>query len=220
MKKADKSTIEREKVLVSRCVVGEKRAWDEFVDAYKALIYHAIIKAFQLVGYSNTEEVAGDIFQDVFASLLNGDYAKLRGFKWKNDCSLASWLHIVTKNATFDFLRKHFRRGDIMESLSADDENEPADYRIEGSEEILVLQNLENEERNEIFDKALKELPKEDLLLIDLIYFRGVSHKNAAKILGKSIDALYMHKKRVIEKIKKTIEVDHGKYSHFNKRSV
>lgn len=220
MKKADKSTIEREKALVSRCIDGEKRAWDEFVDMYKALIYHAIISSFQFAGYRNVEEAAGDIFQDVFASLLKDDYAKLRSFGWKNGCSLASWIHIVAKNVTFDYLRRYFRRGEIMEPLAEGDEEEPADYRIEDSQEILALEKLENEERNNLLEKALKALPKEDFFVIELIYFRGIPHQKVARILGKSVEAIYMQKKRAIGKIKETIEVYYGKYDHFNKRSI
>jgi len=220
MKKADQKTIEREKALISRCIDGEKRAWDEFVDAYKALIYHAIISSFQFAGYRNVEEATGDIFQDVFTSLLKDDYAKLRSFGWKNGCSLASWIHIVAKNVTFDYLRRYFKRGEIMEPLAEGDEEEPAEYRIKESEEMMGLDKLESEERNDLFEKALKALPKEDFFLIELIYFRGISHQKAAGILGKSVEAIYMQKKRAIDKIKETVEVNYGKYDHFNKRSI
>ena len=45
--------------------------------------------------------------------------------------------------------------------------------------------------------------------MIDLIYFRGLSHSRAASILGKSVDAVYMQKKRVIGKLKDIIEKEH-----------
>ena len=195
-----------ERTLVIRCVKSDKRAWDEFVDKYKGIIYDAIIKTFHFVGYENTEDAASDLFQEVFSSLLKNDCEKLRSFKWKNDCSLASWLHVVSKNVTFDYLRKSFARGKITESLTAVDEDVPEDYQIETSIDADILQKLEDEEKLGIFEKALKTLPKEDFLVINLIYLRGISHENAAKVLGKSVDALYMQKKRIIDKIKKTIE--------------
>jgi len=205
-RKPDKGLIRLERALVARCVKSDKKAWDEFVDKYKGIVYDAIIKTFHFVGYKNTEDAAGDLFQEVFLLLLKNGCAKLRSFKWKNGCSLASWLHIVTKNVTFDYLRKYFARGKIMESLTTGDEDAPEDYRVEASEEADILQKLEDEEKTGLFEKALKTLPKEDFLVINLIYLRGISHENAAKILGKSVDALYMQKKRVIDKIKKTIE--------------
>ena len=112
----------------------------------------------------------------------------------------------MSKNVTFDYLRKSFARGKITESLTAVDEDVPEDYQIETSIDADILQKLEDEEKLGIFEKALKTLPKEDFLVINLIYLRGISHENAAKVLGKSVDALYMQKKRIIDKIKKTIE--------------
>ncbi len=205
-RKPDKGLIRWERTLVARCIKSDKRAWDEFVDKYKGIVYDAIIKTFHFVGYKNTEDAAGDLFQEVFSLLLKNDCAKLRSFRWKNSCSLASWLHIVTKNVTFDYLRKCFARGKITESLTTGDIDAPADYHIEVSEDTDILQKLEDEEKLGIFEKALKTLPKEDFLVINLIYLRGISHEKTAKMLGKSVDALYMQKKRVIDKIKKTIE--------------
>ncbi|MFH0839554.1 MAG: sigma-70 family RNA polymerase sigma factor [Candidatus Omnitrophota bacterium] len=205
-KKPDKGLMRRERALVSRCVKNDKKAWGEFVDKYKGIVYDAIIKTFHFVAYKNTEDMADDLFQEVFSLLLKNDCAKLRSFRWKNGCSLASWLHIVAKNVTFDYLRKYFSRGKIMELLTVEDGDAPADYHIEASVEADILQKLEDEERAGFFEKALKTLPKEDFLVINLIYLRGISHENTAKMLGKSIDALYMQKKRVIEKIKKTVE--------------
>ena len=201
-KKPDKEIIRREKQLIARCVKGDKEAWDEFVDTYKALIYDAILRTFHFVGYKNIEEAAGDIFQDVFASLLRDNCRKLRSFKWKNGCSLASWLHIIAKNITFDYIRKHFSREKIIVSLTKGSEDKEDTFEDKESS----LENLEHKEKVNIFEGALKELPKEDIYLIELLYFREYSSKRVAKILGKSVDALYMQKKRMIDKLKKIIE--------------
>src|SRR3989338_538845 len=144
-RKPDKGLMRWERTLVGRCVKNDKRALDDFVDKYKGIIYDAIIKTFHFVGYKNTEEAASDLFQEVFSLLLKNDCAKLKSFKWKNGCSLASWLHVVSKNVTFDYLRRHFARGKIMESLITEEDEAPADYHIEASEETDILQKLDEE---------------------------------------------------------------------------
>jgi RNA polymerase sigma factor (sigma-70 family) len=206
-----KESIRREKELVSRCVKGDKIAWDEFVDKYKRLIYSAILRAFQFVGYRNTEEIAGDLFQEVFASLLRDNCAKLKSFKWKNGCSLASWLLIISKNVTFDYMRRTFSREKIMTSLAKDSKDDAHLLKDTQSINESFLNNLEREERINIFKKALKKLDKQDLHLVDLIYFREYSHSQAAAILKKSVDAVYMQKKRIIDKLKKIIKGDKEK---------
>ncbi len=205
-KKEDKEKIRREQQLVARCVRGDKKAWDEFVDTYKSLIYSAIIRTFHFVGHKNTEEAAGDIFQDVFASLLRDNCAKLRSFKWKYGCSLASWMHIIAKNLAFDYIRKFFSQEKIIASLTKGSEDEKSIFDGKKSLDETFLKKLEHEEKVNLFEKALKELPKEDIYLIELLYFREYSHKRIAKILNKTVDALYMQKKRVTEKLKKIVE--------------
>ena len=206
--KTNKEVIRREQQLVTRCIKGDKGAWDEFVDRYKNLIYSAIIRTFHFVGYKNVEEAADDLFQSVFASLLKSNCAKLCSFKWKNGCSLASWLHIIAKNITFDYIRKFLSREKVMAFLTKGSKNEKDIFGGKKSADQSFLENLEHEEMVNLLERALKELPKEDVYLVELIYLRELPHKRAAKILGKSVDALYMQKKRAVEKLKKIV----GKY--------
>ena len=204
--KLDKERIKQEKQLVARCVKGNKKAWDELVDKYKNLIYSAIIRTFQSVGHANPEEAADDIFQGVFASLLKDNCAKLRKFKWKNGCSLASWILIISKSRTFDYLRKVFSRKKIMTPLIENAENEEDVFKDARYAEGSFLEELEHKERVGLFKRALKELPKDDICLVELIYFRGFSHERAAKVMKKTKDSIYVQKRRMIEKLKNIIK--------------
>jgi len=208
--KAKKEAIRREKRLVARCVKGDKKAWDEFVDTYKNLVYSVIIRTFQFVGHDNPEEATDDIFQDIFALILKDKCAKLRRFKWKNGCSLASWLLIISKSRTFDYLRKVFSRKKIMTPLSEKSGDEGSAAQDIARSDQSFLEGLEREERTALFKKALKKLPKNDLLLVDLIYFRAFSAERAAAILGKATSAVYMQKKRIIEKLTNIIKKYEG----------
>ncbi|MBL7071401.1 MAG: sigma-70 family RNA polymerase sigma factor [Candidatus Omnitrophica bacterium] len=205
-KKLDREAIKREKQLVARCVKESKGAWEEFVDAYKGLIYNSIIRTFHFVGYKNTEEIADDLFQDVFALLLKNRCAKLGSFKWKNDCSLVYWLGVITKNLTFDYIRKFISRENILTSMAKDPGSEHVLLDEEESPDMSFLGKIEEKERLEIFGQALERLSKDELRLVELLYFRGLAHERTADILGKSVDAVYMQKKRVIEKLKAIVK--------------
>lgn len=203
--KIGRNRVRQEQKLAARCIKGDKSAWDEFVDAYKNLIYSSIIRTFHLVGYKNAEEIAGDIFQEVFASLLKNNYAKLRSFKWKRSCTLASWLSIIARNLTFDYIRKIFSRQEIISSLKSNASDEEIS-KWQQSSDSAPLENLEEAEAVGLFEKALQKLTKHELEFIELIYFRGLPAGRVAGILGKSVDAVYMYKKRLIDKLKKTVE--------------
>jgi len=198
----DKESIKKEKQLVARCVRGERQAWEEFVDIYKGLIYNTILKTFHLVGYRNTEEVADDLFQEAFAMLLKDGCAKLSGFKWKNDCSLVYWLGVITKNLTFDYIRRFVTREKILDSLAR---GFVQNVKEGTSSDAPFLDDIDEKDKLALFEKALNRLPKNEMRLVELIYFRKISHERAAAILGKSVDAVYMQKKRAIERLKKIV---------------
>ena len=93
---------------VQRCVKGDKQAWNEFVEKYSRLIYNYIYSVLAAKSASpfkpgNTEE----LFQDIFVLLSKDNFAKLKTFKARNKCSLATWLRQVVINFTIDYARKH-----------------------------------------------------------------------------------------------------------------
>ena len=202
----DKESIKKEKRLVARCVRGDRQAWEEFVEIYKGLIYNTILKTFQLVGYRNTEEIADDLFQEVFAMLLKDGCAKLNGFKWKNDCSLVYWLGVITKNLTFDYIRRFVTRERILVSLAKGSGPNDGTFRKDDFADMSFLGDIEEKDKLEFFKKVLKRLPKTEMRLMELIYFRGVTHERAAAVLGKSVDAVYMQKKRAIDRLKTIVK--------------
>ena len=78
---------------VQKCVSGDKRSWDEFVDRYSRLIYSYIHMTLDSAGtHTFGDDAVGDLFQDIFLSLAKDNYSKLKTFRGANGCSLASWL--------------------------------------------------------------------------------------------------------------------------------
>jgi len=205
-KRLDREAIKREKLLVADCLNGKKEAWGEFVDTYKGLIYNTIFKTFNCVGYKNTEEVAEDLFQDVFTLLFRDRRAKLRSFKWKNDCSLVYWLGVVTKNLTFDYLEKRFSREKILTFLARDPAEEGAVVKSCVPLDTELLTKIQKEERSDLFEKALAKLSEKEFYMVELVYFRELPFKQVAFLMGKSIDAVYSLNARVVRKLKRIIE--------------
>lgn len=201
-KKSDKESIALEKRLVARCLKGERRAWDEFIDRYKRLIYNTIIRTLDSVAYENKEEITADLFQEFFALLFRDNCAKLRSFSWKNGCSLVFWICVITKNLTFDYIRKAFSRKKTIASVEGFSEAE----KIFKDTGVSFLDEIESEERIVLFEEALRQLSEEELGLIKFIYYLELPHECVASLLNKSVDAVYMQKKRVIEKLAKIIK--------------
>ncbi len=200
--------VDKEQALVERIVAGDKSSWDEFVQQFTRLIYHAIYKTLQGRGYKLVPDLVDDLHQEVFLSLLKNDASKLKGFQWRNGCSLATWLTVVSRNIVIDFIRRDSRyksrevsidaestgpgRGDMSGSL--------LDTLPDGS--VTPDKEVASKEAVDVIRKAITELPPQDRKLLELLYFEDWSPDEVARLLNKTVEAVYMQKKRASDKLK------------------
>lgn len=200
--------INEERVLVERIVTGDKSSWDEFVQQFTRLIYHAIYKTLQRHGYKLMPDLVDDLHQEVFLSLLKNDAAKLKGFQWRNGCSLATWLTVVSRNIAVDFIRRDSKYKSREISIDAES---AGSGKGDASGSLLDAlpdasdtpeKEIASKEAVEVIRKAITELPPQDRKLLELLYFEDWSPDEAARLLNKTVEAVYMQKKRASEKLK------------------
>ena len=183
---------------VQRCVKKDKQAWDEFVDKYSRLIYNYIHNVLNAKGYSSSQSHANDIFQEIFCSLIKDDFKKLRTFKARNGCSLATWLLQVTINFTIDYTRK------IRPTVSIDEENDDklslkellADYSA------TVPETLSQEERIKGLKECIEKLGNDDKYFLELHINRGLRLEELRAHFKLSRGAIDMQKARIINRLR------------------
>jgi RNA polymerase sigma-70 factor (ECF subfamily) len=184
---------------VQRLIKQEKDAWNEFIAKYSRLIYSYIHSALGSGSHSFGAGDASDIFQSLFASLLEDSFHKLNSFKAKNNCSLASWLRVVSINFTIDWMRR------ARPALSLDQEGrdgEPAllsllaDTRQDSSSEALGNEKLEG------LKECVDGLSQEDRFLIEMHFLRGIGLQQLSSFLDLSRGAVDMKKSRLLEKLR------------------
>jgi len=95
-----------ESELIKGCLDKQKKTWDIFVQKYSKLIYWAIRKRLAHSGFQFNQDDVGEIFQEVFLSILNSD--KLRQIK--NPKTITGWLVVISSNKAVDFMRGKIRR--------------------------------------------------------------------------------------------------------------
>ncbi len=201
--------IEKEKNIIARCLTGEKQAWDEFVAKYHKLVYNSIYRTLELTGYKIEPDLINDLYQEFFVSILNDDYYKLKKFKWKNGCSVATWLSVIARNMVLDFIRKNSKSKAKEESIdkeTIDAEGKASLKDLLIHSEKTVRDELCDEEDVDRLQKIIEKLSAEDKNLLEMLYYQELSSEEIAVILNKSVDALYMQKKRLLEKLKEIAE--------------
>lgn len=187
---------------VQRCVKGDKRAWDEFIDKYSRLIYNYIHSALKIKGYAFAEGNLNDIFQDIVLFLAKDNFKKLSTFKAKNGCSLASWLRQVTVNYTIDYIRKL----KPVVSIDADNDSGLSLAEMLASDCVSVKDTLTQEERLVHLKDCIDKLDTEDKYFLELYIQRNFSPLELKAHLRISRPAVDMRKSRIIERLKECFQ--------------
>jgi RNA polymerase sigma factor (sigma-70 family) len=183
---------------VRRCVKGDKPAWDEFLKRYSRLIYNYIHNISNTKAFTFRKQHSDDIFQELFCSLANDKFRKLRTFKARNGCSLASWLRQVTINFTIDYIRK------IKPAASIDEEtNDGLSLKdILASDFAPVSDTLIQQERIENLKDCIERLEIDDKFFLELHINQRLRLEALKDYFKVSRGAIDMRKKKILEKLR------------------
>lgn len=155
---------------------GDKAAFETLVITYRQSLMLFINR------YVNDMDTAEDLAEDVFVRLL------IKKPKYKGDASFKTWLFTIGRNLSVDYLRKQRRTYPTEEPQSnADDKVEDAFFLTESKRTIY---------------RALDTLPKEERLLMHLVYIEDLGYDHAEKVLNISKSKLYTIARRAKEKLK------------------
>jgi RNA polymerase sigma factor (sigma-70 family) len=184
--------IDYEKKILRACLHGHKTAWEVLVLRYSRLVYHTITNTLGRFGHRGHADVVEDLYQEFFLCLLRDDFKKLRQFRGKKGCTLASWLRVVASRLTIDYLRRQPRSA--PDPLNAFLINQP-DYS-----ETSIKQ-----EEQRLLSRAIETLSARDQTFIELYVQEALPPQEIALILRTSLGSIYARKSRVLEKLRRSL---------------
>ncbi|MBN1256505.1 MAG: sigma-70 family RNA polymerase sigma factor [Planctomycetes bacterium] len=91
--------------LLASCLQGKPRAWDAFIKQSSPIIFGAVQRVVRARTRDDLVFGVEDITQEVFLRLVKDDYKLLRSYN-PDKASLVTWLNIIARSTTIDFLRK------------------------------------------------------------------------------------------------------------------
>jgi RNA polymerase sigma-70 factor (ECF subfamily) len=146
--------------------------------------------AYRIVGDSGTAE---DVTQEAFLSLWRSGarYDRARG-------SVRTWLLGVVRNRAIDALRREATRAPTVE-LQLERLPDQGPYT-----ELTDAEALRQEAAREVRG-ALRMLPADQLKVIELAYFGGLSHSEIAEALGMPLGTVKGRMRLAMEKIRGTL---------------
>lgn len=143
--------------LIAACRRGEARAMEMLYHQYKRRVFGM---AHRIVGASDAEEVAQEVFVRIFRAL-----ASFRG-----DSALSTWIYRLTVNASLSHLARRGRRQEINDDAAL--EQVPAPPAVE--RDLGLAARIE---------AALAKLPSGYRAILVLHDVEGLSHEECAEIL-------------------------------------
>jgi RNA polymerase sigma-70 factor (ECF subfamily) len=150
------STLSDDAQLIAACRRGEARAMEMLYHQYKRRVFGM---AHRIVGVSDAEEVAQEVFVRVFRGLTN----------FRGDSQLSTWVYRLTVNAALSHLAKRGRRHEVGDDGLAELPAPPTTER----DSALAAR----------IEVALTQLPAGYRAILVLHDIEGLSHEECAAIL-------------------------------------
>ena len=169
--------------LWDRFLAGDDSAFDEILNAYRVPLIRF------LDGYLHNVDVAEDVAADCFAYLL------AHPKKYDGRASLKTYLFTLGRSRALDLLRRRRK----FPAVDPEDVKDVLPYDGPTPEEEVF-----RHETAEKVNAAVDALPEAERMAVRLVYFEGLSYKEAGRVLGKSAkqtDNLLVSAKKRLKKL-------------------
>ena len=141
---------------------------------------------------------AEDLHSTVFLKLFENGCRKLRQYKGKNGCSLASWIRMVAVCTVLDHLRKKGVDAIVWQKKRIPFEALPELRADEGE----FGTQIERTEQLRLLQEAMQGLAPRDRMLMGLHFDHGLSIAQVAETMQISIGNAYTIKHRAIQRLR------------------
>lgn len=167
------TAIQDDAELMRRIADGDERAYERLVDAHARRI---LAFGFRLLG---TREEAEEVTQETFLR------AWQHADRYEPSARVTTWLHTIARNVATDRLRKRRPRADLAALEGAPDAAVDSGHRV-GQPGVY----LERKQTAQTVAEALAQLAPRQREAIALVHYQGLSHGEAAEVLGVGVEAV------------------------------
>ena len=131
----------------------------------------------------NSPEDAEDLCSDVFIKI----YSKIDTFD-ESKASLSTWIYTMTSKTVIDFYRTNHIHSEIPEDLAED--------------KSLIEDEVLNSESLEALANALRALPQEQMDIIVLRYYKGLTLQEVAEKMNLSYGVTKLRHREALGRLK------------------
>jgi RNA polymerase sigma-70 factor (ECF subfamily) len=180
-----------DEILIARVARGDRTALETLYDRHATIVLGICIKI------TGERAAAEDVLQETFWRIWKNAsaYQSQRG-------SFTGWLFRIARNLAIDVYRRERSRPQAITQTSDADPilDQMPDLDINVSEQAQA--NLDAQQvRN-----ALKSLPREQRLVIELAYFYGMTRQEISEATGEALGTIHTRARLGLQKLRQELE--------------
>jgi RNA polymerase sigma factor (sigma-70 family) len=158
-----------ESALLSQIAQQDQYALSQLYDRYARIVYSVAFKS--LGSVEESEEVVLDVFSQIWRTAGYYDASKGR---------VDTWIFMIARSRVLDRLRR-LQRSSKVAIASVEAEIQSNKVSVDPVEDAVIT------ERRERIMAALGQLPPEQRQVLELAYYKGLTHHEIAKQTGFSL---------------------------------
>lgn len=182
-----------EKAMIERCKQGDLSAFDDLVRRYEKQVYNF---AYRMTGnYDDANDIAAEAFMKVFNAIDS----------FRGDANFSTWLFRIVTNLYLDERKRSKVHLNVPLDEYMDLDDSTVTRQIEdpspGPPDFA-----EAHERFDVLDRAIRELPDYQRIMIHLYHTQGQSYEEIAEIVGLPIGTVKSRLNRARLALKSKLE--------------
>jgi RNA polymerase sigma factor (sigma-70 family) len=176
--------------LIKSYINGDEKALSLLINKHEQRIFSYILSKIQ------NRDLANDVFQDAFVKIIK----VFRSGKYNEEGKFLNWALRISHNLVID----HFRKKKRIPTISPTDEYDIFAIIKDASpdaEEAMIREQIEKD-----LHRIILELPPEQLEVLKLRHFSGLSFKEIADQTGVSINTALGRMRYALINVRKLME--------------
>lgn len=177
--------------LIKQLISGNEEAWSYFLKHYGRLIHYCIKN---IMGNHFSQEDRDDCYEEILKVLIERDYKRLKQIRYMDKKAFCSWLGILTKRRTLNFIRgirESYPLPDEFLSIMPDSSDPPDQEALRSQIMDIINWKLNDQER-----------------LVMFYILEGLTLEEIAKLMGFKLGTVFNIKKKAISDLKGFIGQD------------
>jgi RNA polymerase sigma-70 factor, ECF subfamily len=185
--------------LLAHMLQGEDAAWEEFLRRYRKLIMSCIDRVSGPFMRTTANADREDIYAQLLYALNENDMHRLRAFRSDRGVRLGTWIGVLTRNLTWDFLRRLPRRHQsdaLAQHLGSSECTEDPEHILERKETLKTT--------NDLFTR----LSEKDQRFVQLFYVDMLSPESIASAMNISVKTVYSKKHKLQNRLHQLMQCE------------